>query len=155
MEQHLCVGPTCWTCGEPVELREMRLNIADAFSGKTANDPHRLAKLATDAIREDVINMMTLIVELNSQIRLLQQPPMTRIEIDPNVRVRGNQTMTGMQYVHGPIVIGQQVEVFESEAEIIGDGWVADIDEKKQLVYLRVVWSSLRDKEKQDGVPVE
>ena len=68
----------------------------------------------------------------------------TRVEIDPNVRVRGNQTRSGFKYVHGPIGIGDEVEVFESEAGIKGVGTVTDIDYAKELVYLAVDWASLK-----------
>lgn len=116
----------------------------EALSDHTANDPHRLAKIAAEAIREDVIGMMTKIVELDNELYLERRGPLTRVEIDPNVRVRGNQTRTGLRYVHGPINVGDEVEVFESEADIEGRAWVADIDNDKGLVYLRVLWRSLK-----------
>lgn len=152
----MCVGPTCWTCGEPTELRDLRRSMQEAFSkAETTNGTVWLSKIAVEAIREDILNMMTKIVTLENEVWLLKRGPLSRVEIDPNVRVRGNQTFTGMDNVYGPIAVGQAVQVFESEADIIGDGWVTDIDTKKNLVYLRVVWSSLRDRKNEDGVPVD
>lgn len=71
----------------------------------------------------------------------------TRIEIDPNVRVRGNGTYAGFEDVEGPLVLGQAVEVYESEADIVGAGKITEIDAARQLVYLSVEWSSLRNPE--------
>lgn len=154
-ESHMCVGPTCWTCGEPTELRYMRTLIWEALQGKTANDPYRISKIAAGAIREEVLGMVTKIVELQNELEQAKRAPITRVEIDPNVRVRGNQTMTGLENVYGPVAVGQAVEVFESEAGIVGDAWVSDIDNGKGLVYLKVRWSSLRGKEGNRGVSVE
>jgi hypothetical protein len=135
----------------------MRRDMMVAFSeeGLPHADIHRLAKVAAGAIRDDVLEMMTKIVTLENDLYLAKRGPLSRVEIDPNVRVRGNQTFSGLDNVYGPIAVGQAVQVFESEADIVGDGWVTDIDTKKNLVYLRVMWSSLRDRKKEDGVPVD
>lgn len=151
-DSHMCVGPTCWVCGEPTELFHLRTLIWEALDGANVGvDHYQLAKIATKAIREEVLGMMTKIVELQNELEQAKRAPITRVEIDPNVRVRGNQTMTGLENVYGPISIGQPVEVFESEADIVGDAWVSDIDNAKKLVYLKVRWSSLRDKEGNRG----
>lgn len=71
----------------------------------------------------------------------------TRVEIDPNVRCRGNQTCTGLEDCHGPIAIGNEVTVYESEAGIEGWGRITDIDYDKRLVWLRVNWAGLREME--------
>src|SRR5262249_40094652 len=73
----------------------------------------------------------------------------TRVAIDPNIRVRGNGTFAGLEDVSGPLVLGDTVEVYESEANIVGSGTVTEIDLDKQLVYLSVDWASLRDAEPQ------
>jgi hypothetical protein len=151
----MCVGPTCWTCGEPTELREIRHGIISALieHGELENSAaHALAYIASLSIRTAVLDMMTKIVTLENEIWLLKRGPLTRVEIDPNVRVRGNQTFSGLENVYGPIAIGQAVQVFESEADVVGDAWVTDIDTKKNHVYLRVMWSSLRSREDKDGV---
>lgn len=154
-ESHMCVGPTCWTCGEPTELRYLRTLIWEALNDEgVEGDRYKISSIAAKAVRKEVIEMMTKIVTLENELWLLKRGPLSRVEIDPNVRVRGNQTFTGMDNVYGPIAVGQAVQVFESEADIVGDGWVTDIDTKKNLVYLRVVWSSLRDRSKEDGVSV-
>ena len=69
----------------------------------------------------------------------------TRIEIDPNIRVRGNGTFAGFEEVDGPLGVGLPVEVYEPEADIIGTGRITEIDVEKRLVYLSVDWASLRD----------
>ena len=68
---------------------------------------------------------------------------MTRIEIDPNVRVRGNQTYSGYEDVTGDLVLHDMVEVYESEAGIVGTAEVTEIDAERKLVYLAVDWSSI------------
>jgi hypothetical protein len=87
--------------------------------------------------------------ELQRRIDVLQAQidARTRVEIDPNVRLRGNQTRTGLKYCHGPVAVGDTVTVYEPEADLEGRGEVTDIDHDKQLVWIRVVWSSLQPKE--------
>jgi hypothetical protein len=67
----------------------------------------------------------------------------TRIEIDPNMRVRHNWTVTGIEDAHGPIAVGDEVEVFESEADLRGRGRVEEINLEHGLVYLSVDWRGL------------
>ncbi|MEU5968898.1 hypothetical protein [Streptomyces globisporus] len=67
----------------------------------------------------------------------------TRIEIDPNVRVRGNGTRAGFEDVSGPLAVNMMVEVFEPESELVGPARVTEIDTSKQLVFLSVEWASL------------
>ncbi len=71
--------------------------------------------------------------------------PTTRVAIDPNVRVRGNGTYVGFEDVSGPIAVGDQVEVYEAESGLVGEGRVTEIDGERELVYLSVDWSSLTD----------
>jgi hypothetical protein len=68
----------------------------------------------------------------------------TRIEIDPNVRVRGQLTFAGFEDVYGPLRLGQTVEVYEPESNLVGEGRVVEIDIARQLVILGVDWASLR-----------
>lgn len=77
----------------------------------------------------------------------------TRVEIDPNVRVRGQLTYAGFEDVTGPLSVGQTVEVFESESGLVGEGRVVEIDTATQLVYLGVNWGSLtiRDSEQPES----
>jgi len=67
----------------------------------------------------------------------------TKVAIDPNVRVRGNDTYTGFEDVTGPIAVGEVVDVYEPESGVAGEGRVTEIDGNKELVYLSVDWSSL------------
>jgi hypothetical protein len=69
----------------------------------------------------------------------------TRVEIDLNVRVRGNDTFVAFDDVSGPIAVGEGVEVFESESGVSGDGRITEIDGDRELVYLSVDWSSLSE----------
>ncbi len=71
---------------------------------------------------------------------------MTTIEIDPNVRVRGNCTYAGFEDIVGEhqFAVGDDVEVVEPEADLAGQGRILEIDVVKELVYLAVDWSSLR-----------
>jgi hypothetical protein len=67
----------------------------------------------------------------------------TRVAIDPNVRVRGDDTYAGFEDVTGPIAVGEVVDVYEPESGAVGEGKVTEIDGDKELVYLSVDWSSL------------
>jgi hypothetical protein len=69
----------------------------------------------------------------------------TRVEIDLNVRVRGNDTFVAFDDVYGPIAVGERIEVFESESGVSGDGRITEIDGNRELVYLSVDWSSLSE----------
>lgn len=75
---------------------------------------------------------------------------MARVRIDPNVRVRGNGTYSGVEDVYGVLVQGDEVVVFEPEANLVGKGRVSEIDLERQLVYLAVDWSSLQVQESGD-----
>lgn len=66
-----------------------------------------------------------------------------RVEIDPNVRVRGNQTFSTFEDCDRIPAVGEPVIVYESEAAIEGPAVVTGLDEGKRLVYLDVDWSSL------------
>lgn len=67
----------------------------------------------------------------------------SRVEIDLNVRVRGNQTFTGIEDVRGPINVGDPVQVYESESGVVGSGRITEIDRERGIVYLTVDWDSL------------
>jgi hypothetical protein len=69
-----------------------------------------------------------------------------RVVIDPNVRVRGNQTFTELGAIIGDAVcVGQQVVAFETESGLAGVAVVTDIDPERHLVYLAVDWRSFRE----------
>lgn len=82
-----------------------------------------------------------------------------RIEIDPNVRVRGNKTYAGFEdiqaagqltrtrpdHADGPIAVGDKVLAWESEDDIVTDAEVVGIDYERRLVYLAVDWRGWRD----------
>ena len=68
---------------------------------------------------------------------------MTRVEIDPNVRLSGEFTYSGFEDVTGPLVVGHRVEVFVSESGVAGRGRIVAVDGAKRLVYLIVDWPSL------------
>lgn len=82
-----------------------------------------------------------------------------RITIDPNVRVRGNQTYAGFEDVQeagnlgvsrmsradGPLAAGDKVLAVEAEDGIVTDATVVDVDHERQLVFLAVDWRGWRD----------
>jgi hypothetical protein len=80
-----------------------------------------------------------------------------RIEIDPNVRVRGNKAYAGFEDVQAagqltrtrlrgiPVSAGQRVLAWEPEDDIVTDAVVVDMDEDRQLIYLAVEWGSWRE----------
>jgi hypothetical protein len=73
--------------------------------------------------------------------------PRARIEIDLNMRVkeRGNDTFVGFEDLSRPVILGEIVEVYESESGVAGEGRVTEIDEGRRLVYLSVDWPSLKE----------
>ena len=72
---------------------------------------------------------------------------LTRIRIDPNVRVHGDKTYASFDDVtFGELThVSQTVVVVEPEANLIGRGSVAWFDPFKRLVYLDVNWQSLKE----------
>jgi hypothetical protein len=72
----------------------------------------------------------------------------TRIRIDPNIRVRGNHTLAERHDVDGPILVGTAVEVYEPEADIVGNGRVVEVDTDRDLIVLAVDWPSLRPRQR-------
>ena len=68
---------------------------------------------------------------------------MTRVEIDPNVRTRGNWTFSGLEDADGPVTVGEIVHVFEPESGLEGSGRVEDVDEARRVIFLSVDWASL------------
>jgi hypothetical protein len=67
----------------------------------------------------------------------------TRVEIDLNVRVRGNWTFSGLEDADGPVEVGDIVEVYEVESGLVGPGRVEEVDEASHLIYLSVDWDAL------------
>ncbi len=65
-----------------------------------------------------------------------------RVAIDPNVRLRGNQTYSGLEDVEGPVTVGDAVLVYEPECGLRGPGRVTEVDLRLGLIYLSVDWSS-------------
>jgi hypothetical protein len=68
-----------------------------------------------------------------------------RIAIDPNVRVRGNQTYAGLEDVEGAVTVGSKVEVYERESGLTGPAEVTDVDTERRLIYLAVDWTRLHE----------
>lgn len=68
---------------------------------------------------------------------------MTRVEIDLNVRMRGDWTFSGLEDANGPVEVGDVVEVYETESGLAGLGRVEEVDMVSRLVYLSVDWSAL------------
>lgn len=66
-----------------------------------------------------------------------------RARIDPNVRVRGNQTFVGYEDLEGVVTLGAPIEVYEQETDAVGRGVVTEIDAERCLVFIAVEWRSL------------
>lgn len=69
-----------------------------------------------------------------------------QVEVDPNVRVRGNQTYSCFRHVRGADLpaIGDPVQVVEPESGLTGTGTVTDLDHEAEIIYIRVDWRGLR-----------
>jgi len=68
--------------------------------------------------------------------------PLKRVEIDLNVRVRGNMTYVFLYEVEGGLIPGELVTVFEAESDVEGDGEVAYVEDG--VAYLKVDWRSIK-----------
>lgn len=60
---HMCVGPSCWTCGEPSELRHLRQQdvmpaLAELLRQNPTADHHRLATEAMKALRPTLMRWL-------------------------------------------------------------------------------------------------
>jgi len=66
-----------------------------------------------------------------------------RVEIDLNVRVRGNWTFVGLEDADGQVTVGDLVQVFEPESELEGPGRIEEVDFERRLIFLSVDWASL------------
>jgi hypothetical protein len=67
------------------------------------------------------------------------------IMIDPNVRVAGNQTFSGLEDVIGDMPDeGDPVIVREPESGVTGHAFVTRVDFADRLIYLAVDWAGLR-----------
>jgi len=75
----MCVGLSCWECGEPTELREIRQQqIMPALFEELRKplpgaDHHRLARAAAEAIRPDILRGLTDRALLIDALRSLDQ----------------------------------------------------------------------------------
>ena len=67
--------------------------------------------------------------------------------IDPNIRVRGNQTYADITDARGVLPgIGEHVEARESESGMTWPAVITDVDVTKGLVYLEVTWEKRPDR---------
>lgn len=69
---------------------------------------------------------------------------MTTVNIDPNVRVRGNQTFAGFEDADASVRPYEWVDVVEPESGARGAAMVTEVDEDKRLIYLSVIWVGFR-----------
>lgn len=70
---------------------------------------------------------------------------MTRIQINPNLRLDGELTMVDLdEDVHGALPEPfERVEVYEGVSGIVGIGWVTEVDLQERTVTLVVDWAGL------------
>lgn len=69
---------------------------------------------------------------------------MNRVRIDPNVRVRGNQTFSGFEDCDDQdLEILDIVEAYEEESGVHASAVITDVDHVSRLVYLKLDWSDL------------
>lgn len=71
-----------------------------------------------------------------------------RVEIDLNIRVRGNQTYADYNAVTAKrrLILGELVEVYVPETELIGQAEVTELDDDAELVYLKVDWAGIEER---------
>lgn len=65
--------------------------------------------------------------------------------IDPNVRVRDNQTFVGFEDCEGRVAEGELIEVRWEETRCWCTGVVTEIDMEKRCVFIAVPWQLLRE----------
>lgn len=71
-------------------------------------------------------------------------PPLTRVEIDLNIRSRGNKARVSYEDADGPLTPGQTVTVYETETGLAGTGTVSEADDAKRLAWIDVDWTQLQ-----------
>lgn len=69
-------------------------------------------------------------------------PGVKSLEIDPNVRVRGNQTFVGYEDCSDVPAEGEVVRVFQPDYRIETTATVSEVSRDSQLIYLRVDWNA-------------
>lgn len=68
-----------------------------------------------------------------------------RVAIDLNVRVRRKLTYVDFDDSDQPLSWNKVVTVYEPESGLEGIGRVVSVDKTKQIAYIEVDWSSLKD----------
>lgn len=68
-----------------------------------------------------------------------------RVEINPNLRLSDDQTMIDLdEDVSGSLRLYDEVQVRVTSLELVGRGWVADVDEAERTATISVEWATLR-----------
>lgn len=71
----------------------------------------------------------------------------TKVNIDLNIRVRGQLTYTGFEHIQGDLPsVGDSVLAVEPEDGIQAPAIVVDLDEKRHLIYLAVAWREFTER---------
>ncbi len=73
------------------------------------------------------------------------------VQINPNLRVAGDCTVAdldedvhGWSPIHGRLMSGVEVTVYEPHSGLIGRGWLVDVDEVERTVTIKVEWGQLQ-----------
>jgi hypothetical protein len=126
-------------------------NMVGRIQASYQYDPISLSTVGTQMVQSVAATNVYFIGNYTYSGARYVQRPRTRVEIDLNVRVRGNDTFVGFEDVSGPIGVDEDVEVYESESGVVGDGKITEIDGERELVYLSVDWSSLTEAKAPSG----
>jgi len=73
------------------------------------------------------------------------QPPDVRIEIDLNSRSRDGYVLARLSRADGPVLVDDQVVVFEPGDRIAAPAHVVRVDRARDFVYLDVDWVRMDD----------
>lgn len=128
---------TCWGCRKAVKDAPATAQpepITVSVHGDRVLTPE--ARDALDALIDVATEQM--------RDRVAAEPALTRVEIDPNIRVRGNKARVGYEDADGPLRPGQTVTVFESETGLTGTGVVSEVADVLRLAWIWVDWAGLR-----------
>lgn len=70
----MCIGPSCWICGEPDEVRHLRVAVRAAFFdqrealGLTSDQCHLLSVVAGEALLPEVLAILITSAERDSRL---------------------------------------------------------------------------------------
>ena len=98
---HMCVGPSCWTCGEPGDLRILRQKVVmpalyELLQEQPSADHHALAQASMTALRPALMRWLhaeNLLAAVLAHADGTWSPPGGLAEIADRIRTHQQETL--------------------------------------------------------------